>query len=229
MDIGRISAARALSANKATAKIGVCIPREIHFFYDQLWSGVLEEAERVSQSGVEFINRPIQNLGEGDVEAFQELMSAGVDGIILTAGNPRNLRPLIDEAERTVFAWFAWIRMLQRVAVPALFAWNLFERMRGRRVAGQDCSAGSKVAVVAGMLMAEDHRRKPKGFRRLSRNTASAAKLQPLSKVTKTKRRASRRLSICCGAFLISREFMSIPLIVCLSAALSRQGTSKEK
>src|ERR1043166_8600230 len=37
-------AARALSFARATASIGVCIPREIHFFYDQLWGGVLEEA-----------------------------------------------------------------------------------------------------------------------------------------------------------------------------------------
>src|SRR5450755_5190506 len=92
-------AARALSVARASARIGVCIPREIHFFYDQLWSGVLEEAERVSQFGVEFINRPIQNLGEGDTEAFKELMASGVDGIILTAGNPKNLTPLIDKAE----------------------------------------------------------------------------------------------------------------------------------
>src|SRR5271166_3443608 len=72
-------AARALSVHKASAKIGVCIPREIHFFYDQLWSGVLEEADRVSQFGVEFINRPVRNLGEGDVKAFKELMASGVD------------------------------------------------------------------------------------------------------------------------------------------------------
>src|SRR5258707_4071981 len=36
-------AARALSVAKADTKIGVCVPREIHFFYDQLWSGILEE------------------------------------------------------------------------------------------------------------------------------------------------------------------------------------------
>lgn len=30
-------AARALSVSRATARIGVCIPREIRFFYDQLW------------------------------------------------------------------------------------------------------------------------------------------------------------------------------------------------
>ena len=39
-------AARALSVAKASARIGVCIPREIHFFYDQLWRGVLDEEKR---------------------------------------------------------------------------------------------------------------------------------------------------------------------------------------
>lgn len=92
-------AARALSVARASARIGVCIPREIHFFYDQLWQGVLEEAERVSQFGIEFVNRPVQSLGQGDSEAFKELMANDVDGIILTAGNPKNLNPLIGEAE----------------------------------------------------------------------------------------------------------------------------------
>ena len=92
-------AARALSVAKASARIGVCMPREIHFFYDQLWSGVLDEARRVAQLGIQFVNRPVQVLGEGDTEAFKELVQSGVDGIILTAGNPKDLRPLIDDAE----------------------------------------------------------------------------------------------------------------------------------
>src|SRR5580658_8003591 len=78
-------AARALSVARATARIGVCMPREIHFFYDQLWSGVLDEAKRVSQLGIEFINRPVQILGTGDTEAFKELLDLDVDGVILTA------------------------------------------------------------------------------------------------------------------------------------------------
>ena len=42
-------AARALSVAKANTKIGVCVPREIHFFYDQLWSGILEEARQEAE------------------------------------------------------------------------------------------------------------------------------------------------------------------------------------
>src|SRR5947207_12995820 len=76
-------AARALSVAKSTARVGVCMPREIHFFYDQLWSGVLDEGQRAGQMGIRFVNRPVRALGEGDTEAFKELMQSGVDGIIL--------------------------------------------------------------------------------------------------------------------------------------------------
>ncbi len=158
-------AARALSANRATAKIGVCIPREIHFFYDQLWSGVLEEAERVSQSGVEFINRPIQHLGEGDAEAFRELMASGVDGIILTAGNPKNLKPLINKAEAKgirvvcVDTDASESRRSSVVYVEPYLSGCVAGELLGKLV-----PPGSKVAVEAGMLMAEDHRRKTDGF-----------------------------------------------------------------
>src|ERR1700720_3383238 len=92
-------AARALSVAKSSCRIGVCLPREIHFFYDQLWSGVLDEARRVGQLGIQFINRPVQVLGEHDTDAFRELVESGVNGIVLTAGNPEGLTPLIDEAE----------------------------------------------------------------------------------------------------------------------------------
>src|SRR5262249_34148881 len=56
-------AARALSVAKANTRIGVCVPREIHFFYDQLWTGILDEAKRVAHLGIEFVNRPVQVLG----------------------------------------------------------------------------------------------------------------------------------------------------------------------
>ena len=75
-------AARAPAVSKSGVRIGVCIPREIRFFYDQLWSGVLDEARRVAPLGVELLNRPVPSLGVGDTEAFEELVESGVQGII---------------------------------------------------------------------------------------------------------------------------------------------------
>jgi LacI family transcriptional regulator len=158
-------AARALSVAKARARVGVCMPREIHFFYDQLWSGVLDEGRRVAQLGIEFVYRPVKVLGEGDTEAFKELMHSGVDGIILTAGNPKDLKPLIDEAEQKgipvvcVSTDAPDSRRSCIVYVDPVLNGNIAGELMGKFV-----PPGSKVAVIAGMLTAEDHRKKTDAF-----------------------------------------------------------------
>jgi LacI family transcriptional regulator len=158
-------AARALSVARSSTRIGVCMPREIHFFYDQLWSGLLDEARRVAHLGIQFVNRPVQVLGENDTEAFQELMESGVRGIILTAGNPRGLAPLIDEAEAKgirvvcVSTDAPESRRSSIVCVEPRLNGCLAGELMGKLV-----PPSSKVAVVAGMLKTEDHRKKTGGF-----------------------------------------------------------------
>jgi len=158
-------AARALSAARTSARIGVCMPREIHFFYDQLWSGVLEEAQSVAQLGIEFVNRPVRALGEGDTTAFRELVESGVNGIILTAGNPRDLKPLINEAEKNgirvvcVSTDAPESRRSSVVCVEPSLNGCLAGELMGKFV-----PRGAKVAVVTGMLRTEDHRKKTEGF-----------------------------------------------------------------
>jgi LacI family transcriptional regulator len=158
-------AARALSASKAHSKIGVCVPREIHFFYDQLWSGILDEELRAGNLGLQFVNRPVQVLGEGDTDAFRELVEAGVDGIILTAGNPKALQPLIDQAEEKgirvvcVSTDAPESRRSCVVCVEPKTNGSLAGELMGKLV-----RPGSKVAIIAGMLTAEDHRKKADGF-----------------------------------------------------------------
>jgi LacI family transcriptional regulator len=158
-------AARALSVARAGASIGVCIPREIHFFYDQLWSGVLDEAKRFAQVGVRFINRPVRVLGEHDTEAFQELVQRGVKGIILTAGNPKGLTPLVDEAEENgirVVCVSTDAHESRRSSV--VYVEPKLNGCLAGELMGKIVPPGSQVAVVAGMLNAEDHRNKTDGF-----------------------------------------------------------------
>jgi LacI family transcriptional regulator, galactose operon repressor len=158
-------AARALSVAKARVRIGVCIPKEIHFFYDQLWGGALDEEHHLEQLGVEFVNRPVQTLGEGDLEVFRELVASGVDGIVLTAGSPKELKPLIDEAEEKglrvvcVSTDAPESRRSSIVCVEPHLNGCLAGELMGKCV-----PRGSKVGVVAGMLSTEDHRKKTDGF-----------------------------------------------------------------
>ena len=158
-------AARALSAARAEARIGVCIPREIHFFYDHLWSGVLDEARRISQLGVQFEYRPVHALGEGDTKAFKDLLKADVNGIIVTAGNPKGLTPLIDAAEDKgipvicVSTDAPQSRRSTVVCVEPRLNGCLAGELMGKFV-----PPNSQVAVIAGMLTALDHRQKTDGF-----------------------------------------------------------------
>ena len=158
-------AARALSVTKSISRIGVCMPREIHFFYDQLWSGVLEEARRLAQLGIQFVNRPVQTLGHEDTQAFKELVQSGVDGIILTAGNPKDLTPLINDAEENgipVVCVSTDAPESKRSTVVCVEPW--LNGCLAGELMGKLLPPSSKVAVVLGMLTAEDHRKKTEGF-----------------------------------------------------------------
>lgn len=158
-------AARALSVTKSVSRIGVCMPREIHFFYDQLWSGVLEEARRLAQLGIQFVNRPVQTLGHEDTQAFKELVQSGVDGIILTAGNPKDLTPLINDAEENgipVVCVSTDAPESKRSTVVCVEPW--LNGCLAGELMGKLLPPSSKVAVVLGMLTAEDHRKKTEGF-----------------------------------------------------------------
>jgi LacI family transcriptional regulator len=158
-------AARALSVSKTGARIGVCIPREIHFFYDQMWSGVLDEARRVAQLGVRFEFRPVRALGEDDTSALKELLKLGVNGVVLTAGNPTDLTPLINEAEENgvrVICVSTDAPESQRSSIVCVEPW-LNGHLAGELM-GKFVPPNSKVAVVAGMLTALDHRKKTDGF-----------------------------------------------------------------
>src|SRR5579872_6964430 len=80
-------AARALSVGRAGIRIGVCIPEEIHFFYDQMRAGIFDEGQRVKGLGVELIYRPATELGTEKRE-ISGLLQRGVNAIIVTPGNP---------------------------------------------------------------------------------------------------------------------------------------------
>jgi len=158
-------AARALSAAKTPVRIGVCIPREIHFFYDHLWGGVLDEARRLAQLGVLFEYRPVRALGDHDTKAFQDLLKSRVNGIIVTAGNPKDLSPLIDEAEEKglrVICVSTDAPQSRRSSIVSVDPWR--NGSLAGELMGKFLPPNSKVAVVAGMLKALDHRRKTDGF-----------------------------------------------------------------
>ena len=86
-------AARTLSVGRSTVRIGICVPREIRLYYDQMRAGILDEAQRAGSLGVELINRPVPTLGVDEKKQMTALLDRGVSAIIVTPGNPRVAGP----------------------------------------------------------------------------------------------------------------------------------------
>ena len=76
-------AARALSIGKGF-RIGVCIPKELRLFYDQVRHGIFSEARRHEHLGLEILYRPVNRLGTLKIEKVKELLCNDIKAQILT-------------------------------------------------------------------------------------------------------------------------------------------------
>jgi LacI family transcriptional regulator len=157
-------AARSLSTGRRI-RIGVCVPREIRYFYNELWEGIHEEVSRYSDRGIEFVLRPIPELGKGERSAFRKIVDSGVQGVVVAPGNPETMTALIDAAEQSgvrVVCVSTDAPESQRSCIVCVEP-----RLNGL-IAGELMSKfvppGSKMAILTGMLKTVDHREKAEGF-----------------------------------------------------------------
>lgn len=158
------AAARSLSTGKRV-RIGICVPKEIAYFYDEMWAGIHDEIDRYSEQGVEFLLAEVPELAVGERPAFRKLLESNLDGIIVTPGDPETITPLIDLAERSgtrVVCVSTDAPMSRRSSVVCIEP-----RLNGL-IAGELMAnfvpAGASVAIVTGMLATVDHREKVDGF-----------------------------------------------------------------
>ncbi|HEX4786664.1 MAG TPA: LacI family DNA-binding transcriptional regulator [Candidatus Sulfotelmatobacter sp.] len=92
-------AARYLSSKK-TLRISVNTLKGTTSFWDEVRTGIREEASSILLENVELEFRTYPNLGEGEEEAFETAIREKVDGIISFPSRPRVLRPWIRRASR---------------------------------------------------------------------------------------------------------------------------------
>jgi LacI family transcriptional regulator len=158
-------AARALSVGKSAITIGVCIPREVHYFYDELRDGFTSEARRYGDLGVEIIYRPFERLGVGEVEKMEELLSKKPQIAAVCPGEPQNLAPLIDRAEEQntrvlcVASDAPGTARSTVICVDPVVNGRLAAELMSRFL-----SSKADVAIVTGMVATEDHRKKVQTF-----------------------------------------------------------------
>lgn len=158
-------AARALSIGRAPVRIGICIPREIHHYFDHLLQGMLVEARRFERLGVQVIHHPTERFGADEVRRVRGLLAARPDALVLAPGSPEALAPVIDEAERDgvrvicVDTDAASSKRSTLVAVDAGLGGRLAAELMAGLLNGHD-----EVAVITGMLSLENHARSAQSF-----------------------------------------------------------------
>jgi LacI family transcriptional regulator len=158
-------AARTLSTGRSSVRIGVCIPKEIHFYYDQMRAGILDEARRSNGLGVEIDYRPAPIFGKGEKDQVAELLDSGVSAIIVTPGDPSSVTPVINRAEKQNVRVICTTTDAPRSHRTSVVCVN--PEVNGQLAAelmSKFVAADAKVAVITGMLTSEDHRAKTEAF-----------------------------------------------------------------
>lgn len=92
-------AARYLSSKK-TLRISVNTPQGTTSFWDEVRTGIRDEAASILLENVEVEFRTCPTLGEGEEEALEAAIRDQVDGIIIFPSSPQTLRPAIRRASR---------------------------------------------------------------------------------------------------------------------------------
>ncbi|MGH9398093.1 MAG: substrate-binding domain-containing protein [Terriglobia bacterium] len=171
-------AARALAVGRPVIRIGVCIPREIHYFYDQIRDGFLSEARRFEQLGVEIVYRPIDRLGGGEVAAMKELLARKLQVVAICPGDPGSLTSLINQAEEQGVRVICVASDAPGSARSTVICVN--PAVNGHMAAelmAKFLPPKSDVAVVTGMFLTEDHRKKVQAFAEMFQQLSPGGKL----------------------------------------------------
>lgn len=171
--------ARALSFSRSSLKIGLCVPREPRYFYDQIRAGFMDEVRSYSHIGLESIYRPIEKLGSPASRQIRGLLQSNIDALLLTAGVSQELDPLIREAEekRNVRVIYLGNDRLSghrssAVSVDAELSGAMAAELMAKAV-----PPGSEVAIVTGSLALTNHRKKVESFRESFSSQCPAGKV----------------------------------------------------
>ena len=171
-------AARALKTGPRSHLIAACVPREIHYYFDELRNGIKEEAKRFEHLGLQVQFVPLERLGDNEVATVQDLIEEVPRALIITPGNPDQLTALINKAEEQnirvicVDSDAPSSHRTALVCADSTACGHLAAELLGRFV-----PSGSEVAVVTGTLETQDHQAKVTSFRDLFSRICSGGKV----------------------------------------------------
>lgn len=158
--------ARALSFGKSSIRVGLCIPREIHYFYDQVHAGFMDEARRHQHIGLEVFYQPVKTLQSSLKPAVRKLLESKVDALVVTPGQARQAAPLIAELEQQYDVRVACVATddSQSARSTTVCVDPVVNGSVAAELMAKLTPTGATVAVFTGDFNTEDHAAKVRAF-----------------------------------------------------------------
>jgi LacI family transcriptional regulator len=158
-------AARALSVGRVPIRLGLCIPEESHYYFDNMRHGIFAEARRLERLGVQLVYRPFTTYGVEQVAVVSDLLNSDIQGLIVAPGEPAQLTSLIDEAEERnirVVCVDSDARDSHRSTVVCVDT-EVVGKVAAELMSGF-VAPKSEVAVIGGLCGVEAHQKKIESF-----------------------------------------------------------------
>jgi LacI family transcriptional regulator len=152
-------------ARRRNLRISVNTLRGTTSFWDEVRAGIQKEAEFYNVGGTEIEFRTYPNLGEGEEEAFEGALAAGVNGIITFPSRPRQMGSWMKRAEKAklpvvcVATDAPGSGRLAVVSIDTMVSGSLAGDLLGHILRGQ-----GKVAVTLSDLAITEHAEKSRCF-----------------------------------------------------------------
>ncbi len=157
-------AARSL-ARRRQLRISVNTLKGTTSFWEDVRSGIQREAEAHNVGGTDIEFRTYPNLGEGEAEAFESALAAGVDGIITFPSRPQQMSSWMKGAVKAKIPVVCVATdapdsgRLAVVSVDTMVSGSLAGDLLGRMLRGR-----GKVAVTLSDLAINEHAEKCRSF-----------------------------------------------------------------
>ena len=157
-------AARYLSSRKHLT-IGVSLPLEVAYFFDDVREGIVEAASAYEPLGVKILYRPYKRFGQHEVEALRDILEEDISGLVVAPAYHERLRGDIERATRRgipvvcVVSDAPGTERLTSVSVDPFTNGALAGELMSHLLAGE-----GGVIVFIGMHAVVDHEQKLRGF-----------------------------------------------------------------
>ena len=157
--------ARALAIGKREFRVGICIPRELHEYFDAIYDGIEKELSNFSEFRITLINSSPQQTRDSRYQHVAHLLQQDIQALIVCPGDAQELSELVTSAQDAGIP-VIFVSSDAPVSRRTSAVWvdpELIGRIAGELMA-RFLGKRGRTAVVTGNMTNLSHRKRAESF-----------------------------------------------------------------